>query len=282
MVSEIRSFPWFGGKFKHRGFILPLLPESERYCEPFAGAASILLNRKPSAREYLNDLNADVCNFFRTLKTQGEPLIRKIVLTPHSRDAALRAAHQLAAVQGSDLERARCFFTIVKQSMQSAPEFDHRTARILKFRWRGMTSAIHTSMLRGTNSADSHSLTLAAARLAKVDILHGRAVEAIRALDSPDMLFYCDPPYVLASRTAADMYGEFEMSDEDHRELAEVLNNLQGKAAVSGYHSALYDRLYENWYVHEDRPKVPATSGGNNLHGTQRTEVLWTNYQVGL
>jgi hypothetical protein len=37
------------------------------------------------------------------------------------------------------------------------------------------------------------------------------------------------------------------MSDDDHRELAEVLKSLSGMVIVSGYRCALYDELFDGW-----------------------------------
>ena len=42
-------FGWYGGKFSHLDWLLPLLPAAHHYCEPFAGSAAVLLNRDPVA-----------------------------------------------------------------------------------------------------------------------------------------------------------------------------------------------------------------------------------------
>ena len=50
------------------------------------------------------------------------------------------------------------------------------------------------------------------------------------------------------------------------------------KAAVvlSGYHSPLYDQLYDGWHVYEQ-----ATTTGNGKGDKGRTEVLWSNVPLG-
>ena len=110
-----------------------------------------------------------------------------------------------------------------------------------------------------------------AARLLRVQIEHDDAEAVIRRFDSPNTLFYCDPPYPHESRGDSKAY-RFEMSDSDHVRLAEVLKRVQGKVALSGYHCPLYDELYADWTVHEERSK--------KAHSIkkERTEVLWTNY----
>src|SRR5487761_2681173 len=79
-------FGWYGGKFSHLKWLLPLLPECHHYCEPFAGSAAVLLNRPPSPVETYNDIDGEVANFFRVLRNQKETLIEAIGLTPFSRE----------------------------------------------------------------------------------------------------------------------------------------------------------------------------------------------------
>lgn len=54
-MSKLIAFGWYGGKFSHLDWLLPLLPETTHYCEPFGGSAAVLLNRKPSPVETYND-----------------------------------------------------------------------------------------------------------------------------------------------------------------------------------------------------------------------------------
>src|SRR2546423_6098742 len=80
------AFGWYGGKFSHLDWLLPLLPKCHHYCEPFAGSAAVLLNRAPSPVETYNDLDGEVVNFFRVLRDDGDNLTREIGLTPFSRE----------------------------------------------------------------------------------------------------------------------------------------------------------------------------------------------------
>ena len=78
-------FGWYGGKFSHLDWLLPLLPKTHCYCEPFSGSAAVLMNRIPSPVETYNDIDGDVVNFFRVLRDRPDDLIRAIGLTPFSR-----------------------------------------------------------------------------------------------------------------------------------------------------------------------------------------------------
>ena len=86
-------FGWYGGKFSHLDWLLPLLPKCHHYCEPFAGSGAVLINREAAPVETYNDIDGDVVSFFRVLRDRHEELIRAIALTPFSREAYHRAIY---------------------------------------------------------------------------------------------------------------------------------------------------------------------------------------------
>jgi DNA adenine methylase len=110
-------------------------------------------------------------------------------------------------------------------------------------------------------------------RLLRVQIEHDQAINVVERYDSPTTLFYCDPPYPHDSRGDAKAY-QYEMTDEEHKDLYRVLSQVEGKVAISGYHCDLMDELYRDWYCYEERSK--------KVHSikTERIEVLWTNYDA--
>src|SRR3972149_6019452 len=65
---KLIAFGWYGGKFSHLDWLLPLLPKCHHYCEPFGGSAAVLLNKEPSPIETYNDIDGEVVNFFRVLR----------------------------------------------------------------------------------------------------------------------------------------------------------------------------------------------------------------------
>lgn len=247
-------------------WILPLLPDCHHYCEPFAGSAAILLNRYPSPVETYNDIDGEVTNFFRVLRDQKERLIEAIGLTPFSREEFF------IAISGSrdnitDLERARRFFIRARQTRTGLAQ----TASL--GRWANCKSASSAGM-SGVVSRWLGSITTlpdVATRLLRVQIENRLATEVIKIYDSVNTLFYCDPPYPHQSRRDSKAYS-FEMTEQEHTNLAQVLRQCTGKVAISGYHCDLMDTLYDGWVVHEAIPK--------NCHSVKRMrqETLWTNY----
>jgi DNA adenine methylase len=262
------AFGWYGGKYSHLEWLLALLPDAHHYCEPFGGSAAVLLNRQPSPVETYNDIDGEVVNFFRVLRDQKEELLYAIGMTPFSREEFLEAiktngnGHHL-----SDLERARRFFIRARQVRTGLAQTASggRWANCLNTSRAGMSGAVS----RWLGSVEG--LDEIASRLLRVQIENDIAVSVIRRYDSPDTLFYCDPPYPHATRGDAKAY-KYELSDADHIELHRVLSEVKGRVAISGYHSSIYDDLYKHWNVHEE--------GTKKTHSVKsdRLEVLWTNY----
>jgi DNA adenine methylase len=228
----------------------------------------VLLNREPSPVETYNDIDGEVVNFFRVLRDQQEDLIRAIGLTPFSREE-LRIAVEESIDDLSELERARRFFVRARQvrtglaQTASAGRWAHckLTSRA------GMAGAVS----RWLGSVEG--LSEIVQRLLRVQIENATAIEVIQRYDSEETLFYCDPPYPHDSRGDIYAYG-YEMTDNDHRELAEILTNLKGKVALSGYRCELLDKLYKDWNYIESPSKQCLSVK------QPRTEILWTNYDV--
>lgn len=267
-MGRIIAFGWYGGKFNHLNWLLPLLPQATHYCEPFAGSAAVLLNREPSPVETYNDIDGEVVNFFRVLRDQQEDLIQAIGLTPFSREE-LRVAVEEPIDNLSELERARRFFVRARQvrtglaQTASAGRWAHckLTSRA------GMAGAVS----RWLGSVEG--LSEIVQRLLRVQIENAPAIEVIQRYDSEETLFYCDPPYPHDSRGDVHAY-RYEMTDNDHRKLAEVLTNLKGKVALSGYRCELLNKLYKDWNCIESPSKQCLSVK------QPRTEILWTNYDV--
>lgn len=64
-------------------------------------------------------------------------------------------------------------------------------------------------------------------------ILNRDAKEVIQQQDGEDTLHYLDPPYVHATRIVRSAY-TYEMTDEDHHELVDVILKCKGKVMLSG------------------------------------------------
>lgn len=260
------AFGWYGGKFSHLDFILPNLPGGERhFCDVYGGSAAVIINRQPAPVETYNDIDSEVVNFFRVLRdpATSEQLIKAIALTPFSREELVRALE----FASDPLERARRFFVRARQTRTGLAQTssEGRWAHCLLTSRAGMAGAVS----RWLGSVEG--LSEIVQRLQRIQIENAPALEVIERYDSAETLFYIDPPYVHEARGDNKAYG-VEMSDDDHRDLAELLTGIEGRAAVSGYRTAIYDDLFGLWRRIDADPKI--------CHSVRqiRQESLWVNY----
>jgi DNA adenine methylase len=260
------AFGWYGGKFNHLDWLLPLLPAAHHYCEPFAGSAAVLLNRDPSPVETYNDVDGEVVNFFRVLRDDGPALERAIALTPFSREEFHRAIEG-DAKPAPELERARRFYVRARQARTGLAQ----TATLGRWANCKDTSRAGMSGVVSRWFGGVAALPEIAARLLRVQIENRPALDVIRLYDGANTLFYCDPPYLHETRGDSKAYG-FEMAREEHLALAAALGRCAGKVAISGYRNALMDRLYAGWRRFDATPK--------QCHSIkkERQECVWMNY----
>lgn len=262
---KVITFGWYGGKYSHLEWLLPLLPNAHHYCEPFAGSAAVLLNREPSPVETYNDIDGEVVNFFRVLREFPEELTRVIALTPFSREEFYLSLQYDAAV--SPIERARRFFVRARQVRTGLAQ----TASLGRWANCKNTSRAGMSGVVSRWLGSVKSLPQVAERLLRVQIENRPATEVIKLYDDKTTLFYCDPPYPHRSRGDSKAYA-FEMDDEAHIELSEVLKKCKGNVAISGYRCDLMDDLYGSW------KRVDAESKMCHSIKKPRREAVWMNY----
>lgn len=251
---------YFGGKWRIAPWVISHFPPHTCYVEPFGGGGSVLLRKEPSPIEVFNDLDREVVHFFRTLRERGDELIRMIALTPYARDE-LELTYEPV---DDPIERARRMFVRSWQGRGGA-------RNQWKAGWRYQRSdAQRKSSVRDWDEWER--LYDVVARLKQIQIERQAATKIIDVYDTPDTLFYCDPPYTAESRAqrwARHAYAH-EMTDGDHRALAERLQAVRGMVVISGYPSPLYDEMYGGW---ERRTMTTLGEGGQHtrrLYGCRR------------
>lgn len=258
---------YHGGKWKLAEWVISNFPPHRVYIEPFGGGGSVLLQKQQCYSEVYNDLWGTVVNVFRVMRCpESAARLRQLIeLTPFSREEFEQCGEEQISQIECPLERARrtifrsfAGFGSASTNAKYATGFranSDRSGTTPAHDWRNFPAVIpqFVDRLRG------------------VVIENRPAAEVIAQHDREDALIYCDPPYCHSTRNMkrGNAAYECEMNDEDHRELAEVLNNIQGMAVLSGYPSDLYDELYAGWSFVERRAHADGAR--------DRIERLWFN-----
>lgn len=250
---------YYGGKWLIAPWIISFFPKHNNYLEPCGGAASVLIQKPKSKLETFNDIDGNVCNFFRVLRDNPNELIRKIKLTPWAREE-----FEVCRKPSEDpIENARRFYLSSFMAISKKP-FDKSTGMTMT----SYANQIHTMTGHNCKWENFEYLYSIAKRFEEVQIENREAEYVIERYDKEDTLIYFDPPYVASTRTTKKHY-HYEVDDSFHINLSELLNNAKGYVVVSGYSCDLYKTLYEDKsWIRYDKEFL-----GNS--GAKRVESIW-------
>lgn len=108
-----------------------------------------------------------------------------------------------------------------------------------------------------------------AERLQTAQIENRPALDLLRIYDGPELLIYCDPPYMMGTRTLHGNQYKHEMTDKDHEKLLAALIKSNSMIMLSGYDNELYRDMLQGWTM----TKINTTGE----RACKRTECLWKN-----
>jgi DNA adenine methylase len=237
-MGQIRrpALRYYGGKWKLAPWIISHFPEHQCYVEPFGGAGSVLLRKRPSKIEVYNDLNDEIVNYFRVLRERPDELIRAIDLTPYSRSEFLLCQEPCE----DELERAR-------RTIIWACQGRGRVGNREPGGWRSSKIISTRPKTPAEDWKNFGHLYEIAERFKFVYIENDDANKILDRYDSSLALFYVDPPYLMQVRGKRIARYRHEYDDDEHIKLADHLHKMEGMVIVSGYRCDFYDELYGGW-----------------------------------
>jgi DNA adenine methylase len=288
MADHLRApVQWYGGKGNMIAKLMRHVPKGGRpYCEPYMGAASLFFAREPAPFEALNDLDGDLVNLFRCLqdKETFEELKHRIRYTLYARADFGRAIEILKDESVNDtVQRAWAFFVAINQGFGGVkPKNIGNWGRSFTPK-SGCASNANSWMMRLSMLDDWHL------RLLRAQIDSRDALEVIRYWDTPDAVFYVDPPYHHETRKDRQVYA-VEQGHDHHAQLVETMLACKGAVVLSGYDHQVYSPLADaGWTVtrYETACHAAVSHRNSGLQGTgsatakvPRTEVVWSNHRA--
>lgn len=258
-MKPLRAVPYYGGKSamspqRLGTWIAGQLPYRRAYIEPCAGMLGVLLQRRKSPIEVVNDADERLLTWWRMVRDHHEGFARRLRFTPYSRR---EYEHQLTLLDDPDpMTRATAVHVALAQSVL------HCTS---PGSWK-------PPAVRNTPPPRHPDIEALHARIADVALEHRDAVDMLeRWCRETDAVIYFDPPYPSAY---TEPYASTVVVDA----ATEVLAGAKALVAVSGYSNewnALgWRRIERPVYT----PVGHSTEQGGVGSGLKRVEVLWTNF----
>lgn len=277
-------FKYPGSKWKLAPKIVALFPTHTCYVEPFVGTGSVFFLKQPSTVEVLNDLDDEITNFFRVLRDpkMAEQLQRLITLTPYSRTGYNKAAHEIQKRRSvrNLLDRVRHGISVIldpdRRPFCTIESLERAQQWYLKcqcgFMPRGPFGYGRTLSPVGQFRSPQLKFREFSSRLSSAIIENDSALNVIRRYDSPETLFYCDPPYVLSPRDT-NVY-RFEMTTANHEKMCDILTTVAGMVILNAYPNRLYSAKLAGWHKLSFRTRMSLAIKPVN---SARTENIWMN-----
>jgi len=254
-------FGYIGSKRTSLKYILPQLPYANSYIEVFGGSGVVLLNRRPSKLDVYNDRFGGVVCFYRCLRDRLDELCDRLSCTCFSKEEYYWCRDTWPECQDEVERAARWYYSMATSFGNKGTQWGRKTNS-------GMTG-IHNK-IKGFQPVHE--------RLKSVQIENASWQKILKDYDSPEAVFYLDPPYV-----GTDNGGyKYDMSHSEHSLMLDTIHSMEGFVALSGFSNSLYEG--HPW---DDRItwEVTCTLDGNAGEGNRKNndltsygkteEVLW-------
>lgn len=246
---------WFGAKRRIASEIVAELGQHVAYWEPFCGSMAVLLAKRRSEGETVNDLNGFLINMARAIAhpTMGPRLYRRLRRTPFSEELfwhhrkTLIAAGEPSCDSEPDEEAAYSYFVVCWMGISGFQGLRNHNGGF-GVEW----SNTFIGQVDRWNSAIS-AITMLRRRLRDVTILRRDAFEIIGNIrDQTGTAIYCDPPYVVEG--GAYMHTEVDNAKrlDWSRRLAALLSRFRrARVIVSEFDWPIVREMYRGWTIVE-------------------------------
>ena len=261
-IAPVLKYP--GSKWKLANWIIKHMPKHESYLEPFFGSGAVFFRKPPLENETIGDIDGDIVNLFKMIRDRSDELAKLVEMTPWSRFEfesieAETSAESSFIHSGDSLEDARRF--LIRCWMAYGAKTDGKVGWACNIR-----PTTYGAITKRWNQVPTNILAIST-RLKNAQIECQPSVKLIQRYRYPGVLIYADPPYVRSTLT--QRHYKHMMTNSQHIELLEALNEHPGPVLLSGYQSKLYSDYLSHWKT----KAINAYAQGTKL----RQEILWIN-----
>lgn len=238
--------------------LLVMIPEHRIYCEPFFGGGALFFAKPNAEVEVINDVNGEVINFFKVLKTKFPALQKEIQATLHSRELYKKSMQIYNNPKSySDVQRAWALWTATNQGF----------AGMIGSWGFGKTN----SKEKAVAAKRDNFIKTYEDRLRMVQVENTDALKVIARCNEKDAFLYCDPPYINSDQGHYSGYTE-----QQYKTLLDALSKYKGKFLLSSYPSKILSEYIrkQGWRKKEIEKYVAVTKHTDK----KKTEVLVFNY----
>jgi DNA adenine methylase len=223
--------------------VFPKGYEDMVYVEPFVGAGHVFFYKNPSEKEVINDLDKDIINIFKGFKKYSGDKISNDINGTYTKQE----------------------FKNIKESKPTTP-YNKFLQLFLRYKLSFFSEGKSFGNPRPINSNYNNTYN---ERLKHTTILNKSFEKVIKEYDSPNTLFYLDPPY----ENSDGLYIHDTLPIED---VYNIVKNIKGYFIISYNDSSKAKELFKNYNIIKVKTKYTKGKEGGQHH--IKTELIITNY----
>jgi len=263
---------YFGGK----SYLAPRLASLiipgyfDLYCEPFCGSMALFFAApgRWARIEVLNDVNHHLINFYHVLQNPAmrQELLDRLDFTPHSREELKEARADLKK-DLPPVEAAWCFFVSQQQSFNAC-----------RHSWK-LANRSYDQAGEWRMQVERLKIQSMIDRLSQASLECQDFETILRRFNTPETLFYLDPPYAGAKDQASMKvaYSGHILTPEQNIALIEFCESSPAGIILSSYPR---DDLPGTWQRIEIDVTVSSSTYTTSLTKNRATEIIWINPQA--
>ena len=243
-----KIFCRIGSKTSISKKIIKLIPEHAIYIEPFVGSGAVYFKKKPSKKEILNDLDKELMNSYKFIKTATQEQVNK-----YKGITTLEKFNKIKNETGGD--------------------HGDKLARYIIKSCNTFGSTGYGKIYKLSDPfAKLKNLKKYQERLKNTSLLNKDYKFVIKKYDDKNVFFYLDPPY-----EGSVKFKLYKKSEFNYIELSNILKKIKGKFILSLNDSKNIRNLFESFNINTIiTPKKPSSSIGR----LARNELLIFNYSL--
>ena len=218
---ERSIFKWAGGKFGVLEQIFRYLPEGKRLIEPFVGGGAVFMNAGYQ-ENLLNDVNADLINFYKTLQREAHSLItlaHRFFQDYNTQEGYLAVRNAFNKQVYDDLHRAAAFLFLNRHCFNGLTRYNQAGEFNVGY-GKYKTPYFPLQEMEAFLGAEGRS-----------EFVCGDFAGVIEAAGEGDVIF-CDPPYEpLPNTEGFTNYSGHDFKFEEQKRLVSLLTDAHRRGA---------------------------------------------------
>ncbi len=267
-----------GGKQKSRDILYKIFPEKySTYVEPFLGSASVLVGSKIADKEYVNDINLDIINFYRQVREYPNVLFELVqehlaILRAGGKEAFYKLRNARLEMS-SELERAAWLYLINKSCFNG----------IIRYSADGRCNSSYCGTTDGRGWFTREWLMAVSKRIRDTDFSSLDFTAFLRyEVGKEDGFIFLDPPYFLRGKDdpngAVTIYNGSKFTTQDHEDLAALLVSAKAKWMLTINDCTWTRDAYKDFNIYPNHIfySCSQTPAGRGL----KQELIVTNYEI--